>query len=163
MEKYVTYRDRARQNIRVADHMLTMTYPMVKDPKLLVAVLENLFMALTNAMAAVLHHERRGKRIGPFHDTFESKFSHFKAYIVPGYNIDRKWVRFIAEIKELVAEHKESPTEFPRKEKYVMADERYKIRVLDEEKLKAALRKTKELVHELLQLVSRHETMHRRR
>ncbi|MBN1275117.1 hypothetical protein JXA12_02395 [Candidatus Woesearchaeota archaeon] len=163
MEKFMEYRDRSRQNIRVADHMLTMTYPLVKDPKLLLAVLENLFMAITNSMAAVLYYERIFKRVPPFHDTFESKFNLFKTKIVPRHKIDLKWVRFIAEVKEYVQEHKESTTEFPRKDKFIMADHNYRMKALDERLLKQHLSKTKELVHLLLQLVSKNDAMFGRR
>jgi len=163
MEKFVEYRDKARHNIRVADHMLTMTYPLVKDPKLLLAVLQNIFLSLTNAMAAVLYYERVFKRIPPFHDTFESKFSMFKAKIVPRYKLDLKMVRYIAEIKEIVHEHKESSTEFARKGRFVIANENYRMRALDEKALKRYLASAKKVVHELLQLVSKNDAMFGRR
>ena len=57
MEKYEELRDMARKKIQIADHMLTMTYPMIKDPKLLLAVMENIFLALTNSIAASLLNE----------------------------------------------------------------------------------------------------------
>ena len=163
MEKFVEYRDRARQNVRVADHMLTMTYPLVKDPKILVAVLENLFLATTNAMSCILHYERMFRRIPPFHDTFDSKFSLFKAKIVPMHDIDLKWVRFVAELKELVQEHRTSTTEFPRKDKFVMADKDYRLKTIDEKALKKHLQATKGFVHELLILVNKNDAVFRRR
>lgn len=157
------YRDKARSNIRVADHMLTMTYPLVKDPKILVAVLENIFMALTNSMASVLYYERALKRIPPFHDNFQSKYSMFKAKIVPRYKIDLSVVRFIVEIKELVQDHKESAVEFSRKGKFVITDSEYRMRALGEKELKSYLAKAKTAVHELLQLVSKNDAMFGRR
>ena len=163
MEKFAEHKQRAVQNVKVADHMLTMTYPLVKDPKLLIAVLENLFMACTNAMASVLHYERSFKRIPPFHDTFESKYTLFKQKIVPHYQVDLKWVRFIAELKELVQDHKESTTEFPRKGKFVMADKDYRIKTISEEDLKYYLRLTKDFVSYALQLVSKNDAKFGRR
>lgn len=163
MEKFVEYRDRARHNIRVADHMLTMTYPLVKDPKLLLAVHENIFLALTNAMASVLYYERAFKRIPPFHDNFSSKFNMFKAKVVPRYNIDLSVVRFIAEVKEVVQDHKDSTTEFSRGGKFVIADRDYKMRALGEKEIKKTLQTAKAVTHELLQLVSKNDAMLRRR
>lgn len=155
MERFVQYKDKARRNIQLADHMLTMTYPLVKDPKILLGVLENLFMAVTNSIASVLHYERLHKRVPAFSETFDSKFSTFKSKVVHQHDIDLKWVRFIAELREAVQEHQQSTTEFPRKGKYVMADKDYRLKTLDEALLKDYLKKTKELVHELLQLVSK--------
>lgn len=163
MEKFAEYKQRAVQNVKVADHMLTMTYPLVKDPKLLLAVLENQFMATTNAMASILYYERLFKRVPPFHDTFESKYNLFKQKIVPAYQVDLKWVRFIAELKELVQDHKESTTEFPRKGKFILADNDYRIRTLGEEDLKYYLQLTKDFVNYVLQLVSKNDAKFGRR
>ncbi len=154
MEKFLSYRDEARRNIRIADHMLTMTYPMLKDPKILLAVLENIFMALTNSMASVLYYERMYKRIPPFHDTFESKFNALKSYVVKQYELDLRTVRTIAEVKELVYEHKQATVEFSRKGKFVMSRDDYALRTLSADDLKRYLKKGKEATHELLQLVS---------
>ena len=163
MEKFAEHKQRAVQNVKVADHMLTMTYPLVKDPKLLLAVLENLFMATTNAMAAVLYYERAFKRVPPFQDTFESKYNLFKQKIVGRYQVDLKWVRFIAELKETVQDHKQATTEFPRKGRFVMADHDYRIKTLGEEDLKYYLQLTKDFVSYALQLVSKNDAKFGRR
>ena len=163
MEKFAIYKQRAVQNVKVADHMLTMTYPLLKDPKLLLAVLENLFMATTNTIASILYYERLFKRVPPFHDTFESKYTMFKQKIVQRYQVDLKWVRFIAELKELVQDHKESTTEFPRKGKFFMADDNYRIKTLGEEDLKYYLKLTKDFVDYILQLVSKNDAKFGRR
>ena len=63
MEKYEEIRDKAIKNIKIADHMLTQTYPLVKDPRLLLTVLENVFLSLTNAIGALLYFERLYKRV----------------------------------------------------------------------------------------------------
>lgn len=153
MERAEEYQKRALHHVRIADHMLTMTYPLVKDPKLLVAVLENQFLAVTSAMAALLYKERYYKRIPPFHDTFESKFSSFKLNIVPQMKIDPAWLRFIVTLKEAVEDHKNATTEFQRKGTYVMANETYRMRTISEAELKKHLKKTKDFVHLLLEMV----------
>ena len=58
MESFHEYRDQAVKHIKTADHMVSVTYPLVKDPKLLVAVIDNIFLALTNSMTAILHFDR---------------------------------------------------------------------------------------------------------
>ncbi|MCP3682530.1 MAG: hypothetical protein GY861_07545, partial [bacterium] len=47
MEKFQEAREKARKNINVADHMFCMTYPLVKDNRLLLAILENIFLGFT--------------------------------------------------------------------------------------------------------------------
>jgi hypothetical protein len=46
MEEFQVLRDKAVEKIKIADHMLFMTYPLVKDPKLLMSILENTFSKL---------------------------------------------------------------------------------------------------------------------
>jgi len=157
MEAFLKYRDKARQNIRVADHMLTMTFPLVKDPKLLLAVLENIYGALENAITCVLAYEYLFKRIPSYGGTFDNKFTTFKQQVVPRYALAPESVRFISIIQELYKEHKESSVEFTRKEAYVMSKEDYKLKTLTEKDLKAHMQTTKTLVHELLQLVSKND------
>lgn len=163
MEEFVEFQEKALKHVRIADHMLTMTYPLVKDPKILVAVLENIQGAILTSMTCVLSYERLFKRIPPYTDSFENKFSLFKTKIVPAYSIPLTRVRFISEVRELIDEHKKATTEFSRKGSYVMADSNYQIKTLDEKKLKKFLAQTKELVHELLQLVRKNDAMFRRR
>ena len=53
----------ARHRLSVADHLLTQTYPLVKDPKLLLAVLQNLVEAVDAGVTSALHAEVSGKRL----------------------------------------------------------------------------------------------------
>ena len=45
MESYEIARDKAKRHVKIADHMLTQTYPLIQDPKLLIAVMDNIFNA----------------------------------------------------------------------------------------------------------------------
>jgi hypothetical protein len=161
MERFQVARETARKNIRIADHMLTITYPMVKDPKLLLAVLENIFLSLTNAMGAVLYHERLFKRIPPFHDTFESKYNMFVAKVVPKYGIDRTMLNVMVEIKDILLEHKKSPVEFTRQNKFVICSDSYNMKTISLEQLKAYIAKTKVFVEQMARLTEKHEEIFR--
>lgn len=146
MEKYQELRERAFKNLQTADHMLTMTYPLVQDQKLLIAVLDNIFLALTNAMGAILHYERLNKNIPPFQDNFDSKFNMFRQRCVPKFNIGSDNILFIQEIKELMLEHKRSPVEFARKDSFVICSAGYNLRSINTQKLKEYIKKTKEIL-----------------
>jgi hypothetical protein len=157
MEKYIQAKEKALKSISVADHMLTMTYPLVQDPKLLLAVVENIFLGLTNAMATLLYYERLFKRIPPFHDTFQSKFNMFKMKIITKYNISKEYLKFILEIKEIVHEHKESAVTFSRKNKFVICDDDYKLKTLSIKDLKTHLEKAKLFIHEICTILDKNE------
>jgi hypothetical protein len=120
MEKFQEARERAKKNIAVADHMLSVTFPLVKDTKLLLAIIENIFLAYTNSIAAILHHERLFKNIPPFQETFESKFNMFREMCSSKYKIDKSYLTEIQDIKDIITEHKKSPVEFKRGDKFVI-------------------------------------------
>src|SRR3989344_2794089 len=155
MERLNESRDKAIKKLQIADHMLTQTYPKINDPKLLLAVLENLFLALTNAMAALLHHERVNKRIEDFADTFDAKYNLFKLSVVDCYGLDRDHVSFLAEIKDLLVSHRKSPVEFSRNGALVIADDRYQLTALTAASMKENLAKTKTAVNDILACLSK--------
>ncbi|RMF06793.1 hypothetical protein D6764_01435 [Candidatus Woesearchaeota archaeon] len=157
MERFQIAREKARRNIQVADHMLTITYPMVKDPKLLLAVLENIFLAITNGMASVLYYERLFKKIPPFHDTFESKYNMFVAKIIPRYNIDKKILKIIAEVRDTILEHKKSPVEFARKDSFVICSDNYKMKKITIEELKKYISETKKFLEQMNSITRKNE------
>ena len=80
MEKFQELREISQKKILLADHILTQTYPLLKDPKLLIAAVDNIFLAYSNSMGALLHYERLFKRVPSFTDNFESKMRVLKEY-----------------------------------------------------------------------------------
>ena len=139
--------EEAAHRLSVADHMLTMTYPLVKDPKLLLAVLENLHRSSDAALGAFALEEREHKRI-PFVplSTFEDRHAAVSRYLAEKPGIPHDLLRALQEMKELLAEHKTSPVEFTRNDQYVMCDEKYRVKTLGLDDLKGYLKRTKGLV-----------------
>lgn len=143
MEKIAISIAESKKYLKIADHMLTITYPIVNDPKLLLTVLENLFLALAKSITAILYYERHQKNIPPFHDNFESKFNNFKYYVAPKYNIDSKNINMVEDIKEIIMHHKNSPVEFVRKGVFVICSDDYKIKTLNTNEVKKYIQNTK--------------------
>jgi len=161
MERFQELRDKARQNLKFADHMLTVTYPLVRDPKMLLSVLDNIFLSLTHTMGSILHHERLFKRIPHFEDNFQSKFNMFRLRITRLYNINIEYITLIQEVKDLIVEHKKSPVEFSRKDKFVICTNTYKIKTVSVDHLKKYLAKAKLFIQEASNIVSKNEGIFR--
>ncbi|MBD3163787.1 hypothetical protein GF323_01175 [Candidatus Woesearchaeota archaeon] len=157
MEKFQELKERANKRLSIADHILTQTYPLVKDPRLLLSVMENIFLALSNSMGAILYHERLFKKIPPFQDNFDSKFNMFRAKIVDRYKIDRKHVELISEIKSIIIQHRKSPIEFSRKDKLVICNEDYKMKTISIELIKEYLLKSKQFIELSRKITSKNE------
>jgi hypothetical protein len=154
MSKYLEARKKALKNIQVADHILTQTYPLVKDPKLLLAVVDNIFLALSEIINMAVYYEREEKNIPPFHDSFEIKFDIFKMNLAPKYGINPASIAFIADMKTIIEQHKNSPVEFSRKDSFIICDEEYSMTTITTSQMKKFIDNTREiftLVDEQLQ------------
>ena len=146
MEQFQVFREKAQTKLKIADHMLTMTYPLVKDTKLLLVIMENLFLSLTYAMSSILYYERLFKRIPLFSDNFESKFSIFKEKCINKYDIPQEYVRLLQNVKSTMMKHKKSPIEFERKGAFVICSDSYKLRTISTSQIKDYIAKTKEFI-----------------
>ena len=163
MEKFQEAREQARRNFKVADHMASVTYPLVKDNKLLLAILENIFLALTNALGSLLYYERLFKRMPPFHDTFDSKLNVFSERCAGRYRLSMEYAQMMAEIKDIILEHKRSPVEFSRSEGFVICTEGYQVKKVSIGQIKAYIEKTKKFLGEVEEIVKKDESIFSRR
>ena len=161
MEKFQELREQAKKKLQLADHILTMTYPLVKDSRLLIAAVENLFLAFTNGMNSVLYYERLFKRIGPFPDNFTSKFDVFKDKFVKRYELDAEYLKIMRDIKDIIVAHKKSPMEFSRKENFVICSDNYRMRSISANELKVYVEKAKLFIKTVSTIVSKDEKIFR--
>lgn len=161
MEKFQELRDKAKKNIHIADHMLTMTYPLVKDTKLLLAILENVFLGYMNGMSAILYHDRLFKTIPPFQETYESKLRMFKGKSMQKHKLQHNHLSEIQEIRELLQEHKKSPVEFVKQDKFVICTETYKIKTISLKDIQQRIDKAKLFIEEVDKIVKKNESLFR--
>ncbi len=136
MEKLRQLIGEANLNLKRADHLVYITYPLVKEVKLLYKITENIHTALIKAMEAILYYERLYKRIEPVKGDFEYELEMFKEQCARKYNIDRSFLVLIRDLQRIVEERKKSPMEFVRKDKFVICNENYKMHVLNYPKVK---------------------------
>jgi hypothetical protein len=149
MEKTAEAREKAHKNLKMADHLLTQSYPLVNDPKLLLAVVQNLFLAQASAMTAILSHERDRKRIPPFPDNFEAKFDIFKLKTAPHHRIPPDQLQHLLDVKALVSAHKDASVSFSRKDAFVICEEGYRLTTLTIGDMKAMLAKAKVFIQQM--------------
>jgi len=161
MERFQEVREKANKHIHIADHLLSVTYPLIKDNKLLLAVIENIFLAYTNTIGSLLYFERTFKRIPPFQDNFESKFTMFRETCVLKYKIDKSYVSDIQDLKNIILAHKKSPVEFTRKDRFVICSDNYKLKTISIDELKKQIDKAKLFIQEMNNIISKNEGLFR--
>ena len=134
---------------------------MIKDTKVLAAIMENIFLAYTTAIAAILYHERLFKRIPPFQDTFDSKFNKFRERCVEKFSFDKSEVADMRDIKELLVQHKKSPMEFIRKDRFVICSDNYRMKTLSLADIQSYISKAKIFIEKMNSITSENEGLFR--
>ncbi len=142
MEKLKSFVSEANAALHKADHLAYVTYPQVKDAKLLYTIAQNLYVALHNGMEALLHYERLYKRIPFMKGDFEQELQLFKDRITR-YNIDREYVLLLQDLKKVVETKKKGPIDFIRKDKFVICSDDYSMEILNIQKIKNHLSEVK--------------------
>ncbi|MFH1648940.1 MAG: hypothetical protein ABIA93_00115 [Candidatus Woesearchaeota archaeon] len=157
METFQTQWQEAKKKLKLADHMLTMTYPLVNDPKLLLNIAQNLADSMEFTISALLEYERLFKRVPPFKDEFNSKMVLFRTRVMPFYKIDVKYANAASEIRDVLKKHKASPMEFIRRDKVVIADEQYQLRLISPAEIKKFMQVAKDFLEVVRPVVAKNE------
>lgn len=135
MEKLKSLITEANGALHKADHLVYVTYPQVKEAKLLYTIAYNLYVALAKGMEAVLHYERLYKRIPLVKGDFDYELNLFKD-CMGEYNINRSSVLLLQDLKRLVETKKKGPIDFIRRDKFVICSDDYSMQVLNLQKVK---------------------------
>lgn len=143
METVLKLVDRANRSLRTADHLTYVTYPLLKDVKLVITITENLYNAFVYAVDAFLTYERLYKRIYNLPEDFNSRFDIFKTKVVPRYNISREHILLFDDLKKIIDYRRKSPVEFIRRDKIIFCSDTYKMRNVTYDKVKDYLNKAK--------------------
>lgn len=152
MQKFLENLQEAEKKIQTIDHMVYVTYPLIKDKKLLLKTLLETKKAITNCINSILQYEYLYKRITLYRSP-KSNFRTFKEKCAPRYKVTEKEIKLILELFEIVEKHKQSPFEFVKNEKIIILLENLKPETITLEKSKEflilgkdILRKTKEII-----------------
>ena len=145
----------ADSKLKIADHLLSTTYPFVKDPKLLVSVIDALFQAMELAIETAIEYEKNFKTLQ--YTDFESKIEIFRRKVIPKYALDPKIIDFLLELKAILESHRKSGVEFTKKEKFVISDNDYNLKTLDFEDARKKYHAAKEYIGEISKIVSKYE------
>lgn len=152
--------DAAQKKLQIADNMLEISYPIIKDPKLLLSILENLFLALSYGMGALLYYEKDSKRISSFPNNFASKLEMFRATCSVRYGLGDESLKAMQEIKEILVAYRKSPVEFPRKESLIICDGNYGMKIISASLVKEYLEKAKLFIKSISPIISKNELIY---
>jgi len=133
--KHIESLEKARRSRKIADHMAYMTYPMMRDKRLLLKIVDEIYIALIGSMNAILQYEYLKKRISLSNDADQNLKLLFEK-CSQRYGISNDDILSLREFFSLYLQHKKSPIEFQRKDKVVLMSDDFRTKVIDLEKIK---------------------------
>ncbi len=128
-----------------ADHFIYITLPVVKDNKLMVRALENLYRCLVIVISNILKFEYLYKRVSLSKDSGKNLDVFFSKCSLR-YGILEDDAKILKDIVFLGKKHKESGFEFSRQGKVIILDDSLKSSELSVEKMKIYLRVVRKLL-----------------
>ena len=144
-ENFLSILDDAQKHLKTADHMIYITFPLIKDKRILIKVLEEIHHSLSNTVKAVLQYEYKMKRIKMYNDE-KMNIEIFGQQCAPRYNIKPEQTEKIMEIIRIAEKHRQSPFEFGRNDRFVIMSDNLRIDTVNIEKLKDFLAVSKDVI-----------------
>lgn len=144
-KKYIESLNHAIKNIKVADHIVYVTYPVISDKRLLLKSLEHIYEALIGIINAILQYDYFWQKIQLSREA-KVNLEIFINQCSKRYNINSEEISEIIEAIMLAENHKKSSVEFLRKEKIIIMTDNLKTTTLDQERLKKYLNLLRKLL-----------------
>ena len=144
---------KAKKKLHLADHMVFVTYKLVNDPRLLLSAIKNIFNSLQNTIDSLLIYERVFKRIPAYPENFGSKFSILKDNCINRLNLDQSYLYLIKDIHTLLLEHKNSPVEFSRKDRFIICSSNYQTKSISLKEIKEYISRSKDFIKDVESIV----------
>ena len=143
-ENYEISIETAKKELQTANQLVCITYPVIKDQRLMSKILEHLYACMVSIVKAVLQYEYLYKRIEVYSDS-KSNFETF-GECASRFNISPREVGIIQNILNLMEKHKNSSMEFVRREKYVMMSDSLRTEIMTFDLLKSYLLLAKDIL-----------------
>lgn len=143
--RYFENLNEAERLLKTSDHLIYVSYTLLKDQKLLVKILPEIKIAISKTLNAILQNEYLYKRIKLYKNPKEN-FETFKKKCAPRYNITSSEISKIEELFKIVEHHEKSPMEFIRGENVVILSDTNSHLVVNFEKTKEFLQLGKKIL-----------------
>ena len=152
MEKFLENLEEAEKIIITADHLIYVTYSLIKDKKLFLKILTEINRAIIKSITAMLQYEYLYKRITLYKDS-KTNLETFKTKSAARYNISPEEIKKILELMNLVDEHEKSTMEFVKDDKVIILAKDMKSSTLNLEKLKEFINLAKSILNKVRKIL----------
>lgn len=136
--------EEARKFLKISDHMIYITFPAMKENRLLIKILEQISRAQRALIAFILENEYDHKRIRLYMDP-KANFGTFLE-CAPRYGFKSEHLEAIKQTAAIMEMHSNSSMEFVRQDKFVIMSEGMHLESLTYEKVKNQLIRSQEML-----------------
>lgn len=144
MENIQKIFNQAVKELKIADHMTYVTYPLVSEHKLLLKIFNEIYNSITDCIKALLTYESVHKKIQIYADPKDNLQTFIK--LSKQYKLNNEQIKIIVEILELYKKHKKSAMEFVKNNKIVILSDNLQTQTLDLQTIKIYLNLAKALL-----------------
>ena len=145
----------AERKLSNVDHLLSVTFPVLNDSKILAPIAETLAQSALKALEALLCYERAYKRIHILPTNIDLMIDLFKTDIARRYKFERGLIVMLNDLKNLLQSRKKSAAEFVKNDKYVICSNEYYTTIITSEKLKSYKLLTANFINQVRVITSR--------
>jgi len=121
--------------IKAMDHLVYVTFPLVKDKRMLLKIIEETKKAVVLCINSILQFDYLYRKIRLYKST-EENLRTFKEKCAPRYGISPQEIGKITNLFEIAEKHKKSSMEFVRKDKIVIVSNGFQTNTITVEKTK---------------------------
>ncbi|MFH0869281.1 MAG: hypothetical protein V1839_03575 [archaeon] len=147
---------KAKKEIEIADHLIYVTYQMVSEVKILMAISEHIINAAHAALESLLEFERYYKRLDAYHQSFALEISIYRTKdIEKRHGFDPKFYRLLQKLMEIQKFDKTSIMRFKRGDRYILSTVDYQMSVLDLDNMKRYKYLTKKFIDSVDLIISK--------
>ena len=152
MDKFRENFQEANKIISTVDHMLYVTFPLIKDKKLLLKILVDTKIALSKCISSILQYEYLYKRIKLYNNP-KTNFKTFEEKCAKRYNLTEQDIKLILELFDFVEKQKKSSMEFMKNGKIVILSPSLQQKTITIEKTKEFLTLTKKILKKIRETI----------
>ncbi len=136
--------EEANKFLKIADHMVYITFPAMKEQRLLIKILEQIHKAQKAMISFILDNEYQGKRIR----LYAEPQVNFKTFLscAPKYGIKEPHLDSIKKTASIIDMHIKSPMEFVKQDKLVIMSEGMQMESITHEQVKKHLIQSREML-----------------
>ncbi len=146
MENYDELLKKAQKEIDSSDHLLFVTYNIVKDSKFVFSVTNQLIDAVKYALEALLEYERKSKHIEPYPKNFIFMVETFRKKVAERREFDERTLNFLKKLVSMEQTIDSSSIHFRRGDTYVLADQEFGTQSIELQTIKSYFTSAQEFV-----------------